>query len=224
MIRVVKASKIYNRGKPNQVNAVNDVGLNVERGEMTVIHGASGSGKTTLLTLIGCISRPTSGEIHVAGKAISRLPEKFMTLHRREHIGFIFQQFNLIQDLSVEQNMGLPLLPLDVSNAFIADQSEKLLIKMGLESRRGFPVRQLSGGEQQRVAIARALINDPGILLADEPTAHLDTNLANKMMEIMVSIKEEGRTIVIASHDPLVFNHRAVDRVFEMRDGRITEE
>jgi putative ABC transport system ATP-binding protein len=224
MIRVVKVSKTYNKGKPNQVNAVCDVNIHLRQGEMVVIRGPSGSGKTSLLTLIGCIVRPTSGDIRVAGKTISRLPEKFMTTHRREHIGVIFQQLNLIQDLSVEQNLGLPLLPLDMPRSLIAGRTDQLLSKMGLESRRGFLVRQLSGGEQQRVAIARALINNPEALLADEPTAHLDTRLSKELMEMMKMIKNEGRTIVIASHDPLVYDHPSIDRVYEMKDGRIREE
>ncbi len=224
MVKVVKVSKTYNKGKSNQVNAVWEVDLHVRQGEMVVIHGPSGSGKTSLLTLIGCIVRPTSGEIHVAGKVTSRLPEKFMTVHRREHIGIIFQQFNLIENLSVEQNVGLPLFPLDMPRTLMAERTDQLLSKIHLESRRGFLVRQLSGGEQQRVAIARALINNPEILLADEPTAHLDTTLSKELMETMEMIKNEGRTIVIASHDPLVYNHRSIDKVYEMKDGRIIEE
>lgn len=224
MIKVVQASKIYNKGEPNQVNAVWEVDLHIRQGEMVVIRGPSGSGKTSLLTLIGCITRPTSGEIHVAGKTISRLPEKFMTIHRREHVGIIFQQFNLIQDLSVEQNVGLPLFPLDITRSLIAERTKELLSKVRLEPRRGFMVRQLSGGEQQRVAIARALINNPDILLADEPTAHLDTALSKELMEMIDVIKNEGRTIVIASHDPLVCNHPSIDRVYEMKDGKVTGE
>jgi len=223
MIKVVQASKIYNKGKPNQVNAVREVNLNIRQGDMVAIRGPSGSGKTCLLTLIGCIAHPTSGEIYVAGKAISRLPEKFMTIHRREHVGIVFQQFNLIQDLSVEQNVGLPLYPLDVPRSVIAERTNELLSEVGLESKRGFPVRQLSGGEQQRVAIARALINNPEVLLTDEPTAHLDTALAMELMEMMGAIKNEGRTIVITSHNPLVYNHPSIDRVHEMKDGKITE-
>jgi putative ABC transport system ATP-binding protein len=224
MISVVKVFKIYNKGKPNQVNAVWDVDLHLRPGDMIAVRGPSGSGKTSLLTLIGCIVRPTSGEIHVAGKAISRLPEKFMTAHRREHIGIIFQQFNLIQDLSVEQNVELPLFPFDMPRHLISERADDLLAKLGLQSRRGFLARQLSGGEQQRVAIARALINDPEILLADEPTAHLDTFMSKELMETMEMIKNDGRTIVIASHDPLVYNHPSVDRAYEMKDGRIKEE
>ncbi len=224
MIRVVKVSKIYNKGAPNQVNAVSEVNLHILKGEMVAIRGPSGSGKTTLLTLMGCIARPTSGEIDVAGKAISRLPERFMTIHRREHIGIVFQQFNLIQDLTVEQNIALPLFPLNVSRSFMSQRTEGLLSKMRLEARRGFLVRQLSGGEQQRVAIARALVNDPEILLADEPTAHLDTALSRELMEAMDLIKQEGRTIVMASHDPVVYDHPSIDKIFEMKDGRLSEE
>jgi len=223
MIRVVNASKIYNKGQPNQVNAVVEANLHVRHGEMVVIRGPSGSGKTSLLILIGCIARPSAGEIQVAGKTISRLPERFMTLHRREHIGIIFQQFNLIQDLTVEQNIALPLFPLGISRGAMAERTRQLLSRLRMEARSSFLVKQLSGGEQQRVAIARALVNNPDILLADEPTAHLDTGLSKDLMETMEVIKKEGRTIVIASHDPLVFNHRSVDRTIEMKDGRILE-
>ena len=223
MIKVVKASKIYNEGKPNQVNAVRDVNLSIRQGEMVVIRGPSGSGKTSLLTLIGCIARPTSGEIQVAGKAISRLPEKFMTVHRREHVGIIFQHFNLIQDLSVQQNVGLPLYPLNMSSSLIARRTDEILSKMHLEARRDSLARQLSGGEQQRVARARALINNPQVLLTDEPTAHLDTNLSVELMAMMAAIKNEGRTIMIASHDPSVYSHPSIDKVHEMKDGKIKE-
>ena len=222
MIEVVSVSKIYHQGEPNQVNAVMEATLHIRQGEMVVIRGSSGSGKTTLLTLMGCITRPTAGEIHVAGKTISRLPEKFMTIHRRAHVGFIFQQFNLIQDLPVEQNVALPLFPLDMTRSVIVDRADEMLSKLHLEARRGFLVKKLSGGEQQRVAIARALINDPDIVLADEPTAHLDTALSKELMKTLEAIKAEGRTIVIASHDPLVCNHPSIDKAYEMKDGRIT--
>jgi putative ABC transport system ATP-binding protein len=223
MIRVQNVSKVYNKGEPNQVRAVWEVSLHVRQGEMVTIRGPSGSGKTTLLTLIGCISRPTSGEIHVAGKTISRLPEKFMTIHRRSHVGIIFQQFNLIHDLSVEKNIALPLYPLQLSATLMDDRVDALLRRVRLDERRAFPVKRLSGGEQQRVAIARALANDPEIVLADEPTAHLDTALSAELMETLRAIKGEGRTVVIASHDPLVYSHPSVDRLLEMKDGRMVE-
>ena len=223
MIRSVKASKVYNKGESNQVMAVWEVDLHVRQGEMVTIRGPSGSGKTTLLALIGCFSRPTSGEIHVAGKTISRLPEKFMTIHRRNHVGIIFQQFNLIHDLSVEKNIALPLYPLQLSGILMDDRVDALLRMVRLDERRAFPVKRLSGGEQQRVAIARALANNPEIVLADEPTAHLDTALSAELLETLQAIKGEGRTIVIASHDPLVYSHPSVDRVLEMKDGRMME-
>jgi len=223
MIRVVEVSKVYNKGEPNQVRAVWKASLHVRKGEMVAIRGPSGSGKTTLLTLIGCISRPSSGEIHVAGKTISRLPEKFMSIHRRNHVGIIFQQFNLIQDLSVEKNVALPLYPLDLPRATVDDRVDALLRRVHLDERRAFPIKRLSGGEQQRVAIARALANDPEIVLADEPTAHLDSALSEELMATLEASKGEGRTIVIASHDPLVYNHPSVDRVLEMKDGSMSE-
>jgi len=223
MIRVVSVSKVYNKGEPNQVRAVWEVSLHVPQGEMAVVRGPSGSGKTTLLTLIGCFARPSSGEIQVAGKPISRLPEKFMTLHRRKHVGMMFQQFNLIQDLSVEKNVAIPLYPLQLSGRLIDERVDALLHMVRLDKRRAFPVKRLSGGEQQRVAIARALANDPEIVLADEPTAHLDTALSQELMTMLQALKAEGRTIVIASHDPVVYGHPSVDRVLTMKDGCMSE-
>ena len=223
MIRVVSVSKVYNKGEPNQVRAVWEVSLHVPQGEMAVVRGPSGSGKTTLLTLIGCFARPSSGEIQVAGKPISRLPEKFMTLHRRKHVGMMFQQFNLIQDLSVEKNVAIPLYPLQLSGRLIDERVDALLHMVRLDERRAFPVKRLSGGEQQRVAIARALANDPEIVLADEPTAHLDTALSAELMTMLQALKAEGRTVVIASHDPVVYTHPSVDRVLEMKDGCMSE-
>jgi len=223
MIRVMSVSKVYNKGEPNQVRAVWEVSLHVPQGEMAVVRGPSGSGKTTLLTLIGCFARPSSGEIQVAGKPISRLPEKFMTLHRRKHVGMMFQQFNLIQDLSVEKNVAIPLYPLQLSGRLIDERVDALLHMVRLDKRRAFPVKRLSGGEQQRVAIARALANDPEIVLADEPTAHLDTALSQELMTMLQALKAEGRTIVIASHDPVVYGHPSVDRVLTMKDGCLSE-
>ncbi|MFQ6110829.1 MAG: ABC transporter ATP-binding protein, partial [Nitrospinota bacterium] len=147
--------------------------------------------------------------------------ERFLTLHRRAHIGFIFQQFHLMPYVRVTDNIGVPLLPLGIPPKERGVRTLELLEKLNLTGRKDFYARQLSGGEQQRVAIARALINDPSIILADEPTAHLDTQLSSEFLGILASLKEEGRTVIIASHDPQVFEAGSVDRVYEMRDGRI---
>lgn len=223
LIKTDQVVKSFNRGRPNEVLAVSDVSVDIERGDFTVLKGPSGSGKTTLLSLIGCMTRPTSGSITVEGRDISHLPERFLTEIRRNTFGFIFQQFNLISGMSVIENVMLPLYPTDVNISDLRERAGKLLKSLAMSKRRDFPVQGLSGGEQQRTAIARALINDPDIILADEPTAHLDTALSKDFMDIMSDFGRAGKTIIIASHDPLVFDSPFVNHVVEMRDGRMLQ-
>ncbi len=221
VIRVENVSKCINRGRPNEVWPVRGVSLEIERAQCVVLKGPSGSGKTSLLSLIGCMSRPTEGRILLHGRDVAKLPERFLTEIRRNTFGFIFQQFNLIPGITVKENIMLPLYPTEMGLAEIKTRAERLMKKLRIYERRYFHVKGLSGGEQQRVAIARALINDPEIILADEPTAHLDTRLSVELIEILKGLREEGKTLVIATHDPLVYEQGFVDRVVEMRDGRV---
>ena len=221
MIELESVNKIYNQGQPNEVQALYDVDLVIEANSMVCLRGASGSGKSTLLSIIGCILPPTSGRATVAGKQLSRLPDRFMTIHRRQTIGFIFQQFNILPDLTVQENISLPLLPLGVSPEERRMRAEVLIERLGISHRQNFPAGQISGGELQRVAIARALINDQPIILADEPTAHLDTKLSKEFLQIMVDLKKTGKTIIIASHDPLVTEKPEIDRIIDVTDGRV---
>ncbi len=221
MIELNSVNKIYNQGQPNEVQALYDINLSIAEGSVVCLRGASGSGKSTLLSIIGCIFPPTSGRAIVAGKPLARLPDRFMTIHRRMTIGFIFQQFNILPDLSVIDNVALPLLPLGVSPAERRRRAGVLLERLDINHRRQFPAGQISGGELQRVAIARALINDQPIVLADEPTAHLDTRLSNEFMNIMSDLKRAGKTLIIASHDQLVTENEAIDRIIDVKDGRI---
>jgi len=221
MIELESVNKIYNQGQINEVQALHDVSLTVGEGSMVCLRGASGSGKSTLLSIIGCVFPPTSGRAVVAGKQLARLPDRFMTIHRRRTIGFIFQQFNVLPELSVRDNIGLPLFPLGVSPREISRRAGELMERLGISHRSSFPAGQVSGGELQRVAIARALINDQSIILADEPTAHLDTRLSDEFMKIMCGLKDSGKTIVIASHDPLVTENQNIDRVIDIMDGRV---
>jgi putative ABC transport system ATP-binding protein len=221
MIELAAVNKIYNRGQTNEVQALFDVNLIIEDNTMVCLRGASGSGKSTLLAIIGCIFAPTSGRAAVAGKQLARLPDRFLTIHRRETIGFIFQQFNILPALTVQDNIGLPLLPLGVGPAERRRRATVLMERLGIGHRRDFPAGQISGGELQRVAIARALINDQPIILADEPTAHLDTKLSREFLQIMVDLKKTGKTIIIASHDPLITDNPQIDRIVEVRDGRV---
>jgi len=221
IIETIDVTKTYNLGKPNQVTAVKDASLQINEGSLVVLKGPSGSGKTTLLSLIGCQAKPTRGEVIIRGKRISKLPEKFMNRHKRNHIGFIFQHFQLIGGMSVLDNIVLPLLPEGISPKERNKRADQLLERFDLTHRRQFKVSYLSGGEQQRVAIARALINNAGILLADEPSAHLDSRLTNDLLVHINQLKQSGQTILITSHDPIIYQHPAVDQVFEMKDGQV---
>ena len=221
LVELESVTKIYNQGKANEVRALTDVSLAVEAGSMVCLQGASGSGKSTLLSIIGCVMPPTSGRAAIAGKRLSRLPDRFLTIHRRQTIGFIFQQFNILPALSVLDNITLPLLPLGISPRDRKQRARELMDKLSISHRQDFPAGQISGGELQRVAIARALINDQPLILADEPTAHLDTRLSEEFLSIMADLKAAGKTIIIASHDPLVSEHPAIERIVKIKDGRI---
>ena len=214
-------AKVFNRGKPNEFTALDDVSLTVKAGKCTVFTGPSGSGKTTLLGLVGSMARPTRGRIFVFGQETTSLPERFLTMVRRKTFGFIFQHFNLIRGVSALENVMLPAFPTGESQAAIKDRARSLFSLLNLEGKERNKVELLSGGEAQRVAIARALINDPSTIIADEPTAHLDTALSREFIEFMGRFREEGRTVIIASHDPVVFLSQIVDETVELRDGRI---
>jgi len=221
MIVLDAVSKVYNRGRLNEVTALHEVSLVVPAGAMICLRGASGSGKSTLLSIIGCIIAPSSGRAIIADKPLSRLPDRFLTIHRRQYIGYIFQQFNVLPELTVLDNVTLPLLPLGVGPAERRARGNKLLAHLAIDHRASFPAGQISGGELQRVAIARALINDPPIILADEPTAHLDSKLSREFMATMAELKRAGKTIVLASHDSLVTESPELDQIINVKDGRI---
>ncbi len=220
-IELQAVTKIYNQGQANEVIALNNVSLTVAQKDMICVQGPSGSGKTTLLSIIGCIFAPTSGRATIGGKKISRLPDHFLTRYRRELIGYVFQHYNMIDHLTVLGNITLPLIPLGISPRVREQKADRLLEKFGLSHRKNFSINQLSGGELQRVAIARALVNDPPIILADEPTAHLDGKLALEVMDMLAALKDEGRTVIVTSHDPIVSAHPAMARIIEVRGGTV---
>jgi putative ABC transport system ATP-binding protein len=220
LIELESVTKIYNKGQANEVLALQDVSLSIGDRSMTCLRGASGSGKSTLLSIIGCVFQPTSGMVAIAGKKLSRLPDRFLTLHRRQYIGFIFQSFNILPTLTVQENITLPLVPLGMTPAEMRERAASLMEQFSISHRSNFPAGQVSGGELQRVAIARALVNDPPLILADEPTAHLDSRLSKQFMDFMAGLKKEGKTIIITSHDPMVTEYEAVDRIVDMKDGR----
>lgn len=221
MIKTENVTKYFNKGNPDEVIAVNDVSIEIKGGDFAVLKGPSGSGKTTLLSMIGCMSRPTSGKVIIGGRDVSHLPERFMTRIRRNTFGFVFQQFHLIRGVTVCDNVMLPLYPTGIKLSRLRGKAEEILYNLGIEDRKDFPVQKLSGGEQQRTAIGRALINDPDVILADEPTAHLDTHLSGEFLSIMRNLQQQGKTVIIATHDPLVYENEHVNLIIEMRDGRI---
>ena len=221
MIELINIKKAFNQKRPNEYWALHDISLTLETGKVTALRGPSGSGKTTLLTIIGCLSRPTSGRVYFKGEDISALPERFLTELRRRSFGFIFQQFNLIKGLSAVENIILPAFPTGRPRAELITAANELLARLVLGHRAQAKVEWLSGGEQQRVAIARALINDPEVIIADEPTANLDTALSREFMTILESFTASGKTVLLTSHDPLVVDSSAVHRVIGMRDGRL---
>ncbi|MCP4992287.1 MAG: ABC transporter ATP-binding protein [Gammaproteobacteria bacterium] len=224
LITLTDINKVFNQGKHNEFRAIQDLSLQIEAGKVTCLKGASGSGKTTLLSMIGCLSRPTSGRITLNDEILSGLPERFLTDIRRHTFGFIFQKFNLIQGLSVLENIMLPAYPLGLNHKKLKSSAQQLISHFRLDRLSNNPVEWLSGGESQRVAICRALINDPKILIADEPTANLDTRLSKEFMGLIDELRQSGKTILITSHDPVVFDSPVVDRVIEMCDGRIIKD
>ena len=221
MIEITNIRKVYNAGKPNEFEAIRSISLSINGNQINVFKGPSGSGKTTLLSLIGCMARPTSGRIHLDGREITSLPERFLTEIRRSTFGFIFQHLNLIVGLTALENVMLPAYPLGDSRLSLEKRALRLLDVLNVAHKAASNVEWLSGGEAQRVAIARALINDPSHIIADEPTAHLDSALSDEFMATMTGLKEQGKTIFIASHDAAVCKSRFVDHVIHLRGGRI---
>lgn len=219
-----KVGKSFYQGEPNEFEALRDLSLDIPAGQATMIAGPSGSGKTTLLSLLGLMSRPSSGRLTIQGKETTLLSESFRTRFRRKHIGFIFQHFHLIGDLTVRENLDLVLYPEGVPIKRIRSARDDLLERFGLLSKTHYKTSVLSGGEKQRLAIARALMNDPEIVLIDEPTAHLDTTLSKAVIALFKSLKDEKRTLIVSSHDPLVLDSDLGDRLIYLRDGKIFEE
>ncbi len=223
MLELANIRKVFNQGQHNEYWALKGIDLEIPPARVSVLKGPSGSGKTTLLTILGCLARPTEGRVRLNGEDISGLPERFLTEIRRQTFGFIFQQFNLIRGLSAVENIILPGYPGGTPRAQLLARAEALLADLQLAHRRDAKVEWLSGGEQQRVAICRALINDPEILVADEPTANLDSTLSAEFLAILRRLAEAGRTVILTSHDPLVVESEVVDRVYSLRDGRLIE-
>ncbi|MDP4090203.1 MAG: ABC transporter ATP-binding protein, partial [Bacillota bacterium] len=214
--------KVYSLGK-TEVNALRGVNLSIGKGEFFVLAGPSGSGKSTLLNIIGCLDYPTEGEVWLEDMLVSEYPEKELNRIRLHHIGFIFQSFNLIPVLDVFENIELPLLIRhDISAKERRHRVNEIIEKVGLTSQIRQKPSELSGGQQQRVAVARALVTRPKVILADEPTANLDTNTGNEIIELMHEICiKEAATFIISSHDPKII--KKAGRSVYLQDGQVKE-
>ena len=224
MIKLENVSKTFKNGDSTDSQALKNISLEISNGTPTAITGPSGSGKTTLLSMVGCINRPTSGRIWFGRTELTHLTERFLCRIRREKFGFIFQDFNLIPGLTVLENVMLPAYSAVVSNGEIKSRARTLLRDLSLESSRNTSVEKLSGGEKKRTAIARALINKPEILLADEPTAHLDSKLAEDFLEIINWLSKMGKTVLVSTHDARVYRSQAIGTIYELRDGYLNGE
>ena len=221
MIELKSINKTFYINKTESFQALKNINLQIKKGELVILKGASGSGKSTILSLIAALSKPTSGEVIVDSKRISKLPDNFASLYRRENIGFIFQKYNLINTLSVANNIILPLVPSNPDEKELEKKLLGVMEKFSITNKREVIVKNLSGGEQQRVAIARALVNNPKIIIADEPTANLDLKLSMNFLNIIKELKSEDKTIIIATHDPLFLDFECSDRQIEIKNGEI---
>ena len=218
IIVVLELTKIYRAGSVGVI-ALKDVSFQVNRDEFIAIMGPSGSGKSTLMYIVGCLDRATKGSYYLEGQEVSRLKENFLATIRNKKIGFIFQTYNLLPRLNAFQNVELPLIYAGVSGAQRKKIAKNTLIQVGLENRIFHHPNQLSGGESQRVAIARALVNDPSILLADEPTGNLDSKTGEEVIQIFQNLNEQGKTILLVTHERDIAHH--AKRILHFRDGRL---
>ena len=219
LIQLESVNKVYGAGD-GAVAALRDFSLTVAAGESLAVMGPSGSGKSTLMNILGCLDTPTSGRYWFAGQDVSRLNETELAHVRNRRIGFVFQQFQLLPKLSAWRNVELPLLYRNVRDR--RSLALQALEQVGLSNRVDHRPSQLSGGQQQRVAIARALVTDPDLILADEPTGNLDTASSRDVLAVLHELNEQGRTIVIITHDPEVAP--VAQRTVHMRDGRLVEQ
>jgi putative ABC transport system ATP-binding protein len=224
VMQMVDLKKIYRMGE-TEVHALQGVSLNVDGGEFVAVMGPSGSGKSTLMNIIGCLDRPTSGQYILEGVNVSALDRDRRAEIRNDKIGFVFQNFNLLPRTSALENVELPLIysmKHRLNDNQMRQRAKECLVRVGLEGRGDHLPSQLSGGQQQRVAIARALVNDPAIVLADEPTGNLDTKTSEEVMETLQKLNEEGKTIVLITHEPDIA--KFAKRVITLRDGLIISD
>ena len=217
IIRAKSITKIYSKNASVSVEALQDVSLEIEKGELTAIMGASGSGKSTLMNVLGCLARPTSGEYFLDGENVNTFSDDELAKIRNSKIGFVFQQFHLLPRTDALENVELPLLYSERSD--ITKLAQQALEVVGLANRIHHLPSELSGGQQQRVAIARALVNDPEIILADEPTGNLDSRAGLEVISVFQRLHAEGKTVVLVTHDQEIAEH--ANRIIRIKDSKI---
>ena len=221
LIELKDIMKTYVMGD-NVVHALNHVNVTIDYGEFTSIMGASGSGKSTMMNILGCLDRPTSGEYYLDGKEIAGYNDDELAHTRNAKIGFVFQNFNLLSKLTAQANVALPLIYAGVSEEERMERAKKALEAVGLGERLDHKPMEMSGGQRQRVAIARALINDPPVIMADEPTGNLDTKSSYEIMEIFKKMNEQGKTVIMVTHEPDIAAY--TKRILVMRDGKLVSD
>lgn len=223
LLKLCDVKKIYQQGKI-EVQALRGIDLTVEKGEFTTVFGPSGSGKTTLLNMIGCLDKPTEGTIMFNGEDLEDLDNKGLAMIRRHNIGFVFQSYNLIPVLTAYENVEFAIRLINKHNKEeLKERVMKILAAVGLEGLENRRPNELSGGQKQRVAIARALVKEPKLVLADEPSANLDSKTSKEVLEVMVKMNQDlNTTFIFATHDPLVMDYAY--RLLEIRDGQISQD
>lgn len=221
MINIKNLSKVYKNG-PIEVAALKEINLQIENKEFVAIMGPSGSGKSTLMNILGCLDKPTRGSYVLDGVQVSTLDEERLSQIRNQKIGFVFQTFNLLPRLNVLRNVELPMIYAGVPRNVRVKQAMAVLEKVGLKERVHHKPSEISGGQRQRVAIARALVNNPSIILADEPTGNLDTRSGEEIMAIFQQLNQEGASIIVVTHEKEIALH--TQRIVTCRDGRIIED
>ena len=222
LIELRDVYKIYSEGLESEVRALDGVSLTIDRGEFVAIVGQSGSGKSTMMNVLGCLDVPTYGEYLLEGTDVSELSDMQLSRIRNKEIGFIFQGFNLIPNLTAVENVELPLIYRGVSRSVRQELSREALKKVGLEHRMDHKPSEMSGGQQQRVAIARAIAQAPPVILADEPTGNLDSNSTKEIMDILKGLHNEGRTVILITHDNDIAAQ--AKRVIKIKDGKVESD
>lgn len=220
-IGLTNVTKAYHMGETT-VHAMAGISVQIAAGEMTAIMGPSGSGKSTLMNILGCLDRPTSGSYCLDGQEVANLSDDQLANVRNQKIGFVFQNFNLLPRMSALQNVALPMVYAGLAKTVRLETALRALAMVGLEDRKNHRPNELSGGQRQRVAIARALVNNPAIIMADEPTGNLDSKSGNEIMELFCNLNEQGRTIILVTHEPEIATFTR--RILHVRDGKIVRD